>query len=564
MNIEDITELAVRRWYSEHHSGMKALELWLSNGLSELTQHDQNIYSFKTRTKSISSLLIKIRSKLEASQNELRAKEVIEQIDDLVGARVLVYHPSKVLKLHELFTSDTLRTHILDMTIHSHEYDPNFAYLQKLSYESSFPCKLLLNNTGYSSFHYVLQPIFHDDYYSKVYQDSAGIKPFPRYELQVRTIIQETWSEVQHKLIYKGSGIKPIYTRSLSSQFANLARMLNLCDKLLDGLNEPNQFAPTKKIAADRVNPEFGDFLEELHKSLEYFEAKKLPISERYQEADVLFQHYKREISEYSCNISEKTLGINLELSEYYLKSGHYKEALELFQKMESVSSDDAWIYLRAAESCSHSPEYFKEGKQYIGKLYALTSNKDRQLAVQDMDDVMCYHGSLLAQEFELFDIAEFFAWRSVKLTPEGDESLMSIRSLHQLDCKLDLWEPNLANIDTAAIGVNIDTNRKQIMKLSNRLFKQISQVEICIEHLSKKAIENDARHWGTLARFYYWLAKVSNADDNMMQRAHIVKASRLMDNCFAANSQNGTKPSEAIYDLSNKIRSLLTQKLPA
>lgn len=558
MNQEDQFELQVRRWYSANYGSLDALELWLANSLSEMTQHDQNIYSYKTRIKSVDSLLAKVGRKHDGTETDINVKKSIEQIDDLVGGRVLVYHPSKVLRLNDMFTKDVRRTQVLEITIHSHQYDPNFADLQELTHQSELPCKLILNNTGYSGFHYVLQPLFHDGYYSGTYQDTAGIQPFGKFELQVRTIIQETWSEVQHRLLYKGNMIKPMYTRSLNSQFANLARMLSSCDNLLESLTESEQFAPTKKMAASRVYPEFGDFHDELKKSLAIFEEQKMPISERYQEAEIFFEHYKNEIREYTKDISDKTLGINLELSEYYLKSGHYQEALHLFQKMEQVSREDAWIYLRAAESCARNPEYFDEGRQYIEKLHLLVSTEERQRLGQDMDDVMYHHGALLAQEFQLFDIAEFLACCAVRFTPKDDVQLITQRNIHQLDCKLDLWESLYADPVSGVSGLDAE----QHQRFNERLLSQVDCVDLCMEQLNTDVSMNNSNYWSTLARFYYWMAMISVRDNIRQLGANVSKASALMDNCFASISQCKTGPSETQYELANQIRSLQARVL--
>lgn len=411
-------ELALRRWYSENQPGMTALEKWLGNELSQFALHDKNIYSHKVRTKTIDSVLAKVESKLASgesaplpsSSSRSTPLSTLDHIDDLVGARILVYHPSKVLKLHDFFCNDRRAMRIKEMTIHSHQHDPNFPYLQQLSYESNFPCELVLNNTGYSGFHYVMQPVLLGDYYSDAYQDSAGVTPFQKYELQVRTIIQETWSEVQHRLIYKGYPAQSAFAPALKSQFANLARMLNLCDNMLDTLCEPRKFAPTKKLDARRVPPEFAGLLTDIHNSLSHFERNDTPMPERFEEAEALFAKHQQDIGLYTMAISDKTLGINLELSEYFLKSGHYQEALSLFQKMEKVSNQDPWIYFRAAESCSHQTDRVEEGKRYMQKLYELVRSENAELSADEADSVLYHHASLLAYDFEMPEIADFFA----------------------------------------------------------------------------------------------------------------------------------------------------------
>lgn len=408
--MDDTLELETRRWYSSRYTAFYALEQWIVKNLAEFCLQDKNIYASKTRIKTIDSVLAKLARKLEAGAPCKDNQALLEQFDDLVAARLLVYHPSKILKLHEHFCSEVQRMKIVEMTIHSHQHDPNFAELQKLSYESDVACTLLLNNTGYSGFHYVMQPVLLDSYFSANYQDSSGARPFEKFELQVRTVIQETWSEVQHRLIYKSLPGQPAFVPKLQSQFANLARMLNLCDNMLDTLCEPRQFAPSKVIDARRVGPEYAALLNDIHRSLTHFERNNVPMAERYQEAESLFAQYQQEIGLYSMAITEKTLGINLELSEYFLKSGHYQEALSLFQKMEQVSSEDPWIYFRAAESCSHQPEQINEGKRYIEKLYRLLATGNSPASSGDSDDVLYHHAALLAVEFELAEIADFFA----------------------------------------------------------------------------------------------------------------------------------------------------------
>ena len=111
-------ELEIRRKYSEAAPALESSALWANNNLSELTAHDELIYHFSVRIKTIEKLLKKI-SKLNKNGSINNFEDVVEKVNDIIGARIIVYIPSELLILHSLLIS-CQRIDIKRVIIHCH------------------------------------------------------------------------------------------------------------------------------------------------------------------------------------------------------------------------------------------------------------------------------------------------------------------------------------------------------------------------------------------------------------------------------------------------------------
>lgn len=76
-----------------------------------------------------------------------------------------------------------------------------------------------VSSFGYRSFHYVCAP---DS------QERAGLPPRFRFEIQVRTILQHAWAEIEHDLGYKASDSTP---EAIRRRFTRIAGLLELVDE---------------------------------------------------------------------------------------------------------------------------------------------------------------------------------------------------------------------------------------------------------------------------------------------------------------------------------------------
>ncbi len=203
------------------------------------------IHSLKWRTKSIDSLEGKIYRKLDDAKKENEAFEIdVEnlflKINDLAGLRILHLNTDQLpliadgLKalfeeeLYTLFERPTARTWD----------DESRAFLTKLGFK-------IVNKPSrpsfYTSVHYVIKP-------SKKTEITC--------EIQVRTLMEEVWGEVDHLLNY------PEKTKFVSckEQIAALARATSTCSRLVDSifrshadLSKPRRKAKSKEPIGSRL-----------------------------------------------------------------------------------------------------------------------------------------------------------------------------------------------------------------------------------------------------------------------------------------------------------------------
>lgn len=123
-------------------------------------------------------------------------------VTDLVGVRVITYFESDVIAVSRLVEAAYAVdwNHSIDK---SRVHDPD--------------------RFGYMGVHYVVQP-------------SPELRPFsdlgliecPKFEIQIRSILQHAWAEIEHDLGYKNRAAVP---RAVSRRFYRLAGLLEMADE---------------------------------------------------------------------------------------------------------------------------------------------------------------------------------------------------------------------------------------------------------------------------------------------------------------------------------------------
>lgn len=181
----------------------------------------QLIHSGKFRTKNPVHLLDKLerkeikRLKLPAAKRPplLRRSNFLEQIDDLVGVRILHLHTHQMAEIHPTILE------ILRQNRYQLKEDP-FVYIWDIENREFF------RGIGIS-------PIEHDEMYTSVhYIVSPANRPEMRIELQVRTLMEEVWGEVSHAINYPHR--TPVV--SCRDQLLALARITSGCTRLVDSI----------------------------------------------------------------------------------------------------------------------------------------------------------------------------------------------------------------------------------------------------------------------------------------------------------------------------------------
>lgn len=169
-----------------------------------LTQHQQNIHSFNSRIKSRRSLERKI-SRPDKTYHSL------DDISDILGLRIVTYFENTVEDIASLIES-----HL--------SVDFSKSVDKRKSGDSS--------HFGYRSLHYVcsLKNPRPDPQSS-----AAGSIQF---EVQIRTILQHAWAEIEHDLGYKSEESIP---QEFRRRFSRLAGLLEIADAEFSSIRESLQ-----------------------------------------------------------------------------------------------------------------------------------------------------------------------------------------------------------------------------------------------------------------------------------------------------------------------------------
>ena len=161
----------------------------IKDNLSNNYQYDV-INNINCRIKTPDSIIKKMKRK----QYDLNYKNLIENVDDIAGIRVVCPFKSDIPKVVEIL-----------------EENPNLEILQKKDYITN-PKK-----SGYSGYHIIAQtPVNIGDAFANV-----------KTEIQIKTMAMDFWSSTEHKLKYKA---KNKLSKSDSKKMVRYAKIINKMD----------------------------------------------------------------------------------------------------------------------------------------------------------------------------------------------------------------------------------------------------------------------------------------------------------------------------------------------
>jgi ppGpp synthetase/RelA/SpoT-type nucleotidyltranferase len=164
------------------------------------------VHSVETRGKALESFATKARTPAENDPNRPKYDKPLEQITDLAGLRVITFILDDVAKVDELLTSE-------------------FEIVEK-----SDKGELLEEQLGYQSVHYLV----------RLRANRANLPEYVRFrsltaEVQVRTILQHAWAEIEHDIQYKSVAALPTPIRR---RFLALAGVLEIADREFQAIND--------------------------------------------------------------------------------------------------------------------------------------------------------------------------------------------------------------------------------------------------------------------------------------------------------------------------------------
>ncbi len=178
---------------AEYYDKFDSIELFHKNVINFFEARSLNkvVHSIRHRIKDVEHLLEKIERKNiedlakedDKKQGPITKENVFERITDMAGVRVLHLHQSQFQEIHRLILRKVdNEDFVLFEEPKAYTYDPDStAFFQNLGMRTE------QKDSFYTSIHYVLKP----NARSKV-----------TCEVQIRTLLEEVWGEVDHTMNY--------------------------------------------------------------------------------------------------------------------------------------------------------------------------------------------------------------------------------------------------------------------------------------------------------------------------------------------------------------------------
>lgn len=199
MDEQEIKEYA--SWYHQERPFYELLANKVAGIIGDILDSEKvSIYNVKSRAKEINKFEEKIRGPISFNPKDMQ---------DLAGIRIICYLNSDVEKVANLIQS-------------------HFSIDKSRSIDKSQV--LRVDQVGYKSIHLV----------AKLSPERVALPEFKKFEgkyfeIQIRTILQHSWAEIEHDRNYKFSGILP---PEIQRRFFLIAANLEMADNEFNTLSE--------------------------------------------------------------------------------------------------------------------------------------------------------------------------------------------------------------------------------------------------------------------------------------------------------------------------------------
>nr|WP_319393188.1 GTP pyrophosphokinase [uncultured Desulfobacter sp.] len=177
----------------------------------------ESIHTILYRIKDESRLIEKIDQENMNSEFDMKPithNNFHERIGDIIGIRIICLRLSDIVKV-EAYLAFLVEEKILKF-IQKPDYKRSFVL--PIGLDKVTPQNVNLQYSGYSSIHYQI----------KLGENSDVSETFKniQIELQLRTILEEAWGEIDHKYRYRYSRIGETFPEHIHSGFYNLSAYL--------------------------------------------------------------------------------------------------------------------------------------------------------------------------------------------------------------------------------------------------------------------------------------------------------------------------------------------------
>lgn len=170
------------------------------------------VHSYKSRMKDRTHLAEKIRRK-EAGGRNINSENLFAEVTDLSGVRILHLFQQDFAQIDEIIRSKVIEGDwVLGEKAKAYSWDP-----ETVTFFAGFDLAVEQKDSFYTSVHYLIKP--------------RADSPLT-CELQVRTLFEEIWGEVDHRLNY------PVASEVLAckEQLKVLSKIVGAGSRLLDSI----------------------------------------------------------------------------------------------------------------------------------------------------------------------------------------------------------------------------------------------------------------------------------------------------------------------------------------
>lgn len=178
----------------------------------DLTQSPQIVHSVKSRMKDSQHLREKVQRK-SLTEDPITPENIFDRVTDIAGVRVLHLYQAQFTQIHRVINQ---KLDSQDWTLYeepkAYTWDPEsrgFFENQGLNVE--------VKESLYTSVHYVIKP-----------RENSPVS----CEIQVRTLFEEVWGEIDHLLNYP----EPTDSVACREQIGVLARLVGAGSRLADSI----------------------------------------------------------------------------------------------------------------------------------------------------------------------------------------------------------------------------------------------------------------------------------------------------------------------------------------
>lgn len=174
------------------------------------------VHSVKSRLKDPAHLQEKVRRKW--SEKQIDANNLLKEVNDLAGVRVLHMYTNQFAKIHSAIADHISSGYwfYAEKPV-AYSWDP-----ETTTYFKSLGLRAITRDSYYSSIHYVVRP-----------HQKSEIS----CEIQVRTLFEEIWGEIDHAINYPN----PTEVVACKEQLRVLAKLASTGTRLADSIFKISQ-----------------------------------------------------------------------------------------------------------------------------------------------------------------------------------------------------------------------------------------------------------------------------------------------------------------------------------